>query len=73
MPEKGHLTTDELAARWQMNAGTLRNWRSEGIGPRYFEVGRRGRKRKPRIRYRLAEIERYEKQNEIKTANGRSS
>ena len=33
------LTTQELADRWGVREGTLRNWRSLGKGPQYKKVG----------------------------------
>jgi predicted site-specific integrase-resolvase len=32
------ITEKELADRWQVAEGTLRNWRSAGRGPRYVKV-----------------------------------
>ncbi len=57
------LTTAELAARWSMSAGTLRNWRSAGKGPKWINLGPRGRGRKPAVRYKLVTVEHYEKRN----------
>jgi transposase-like protein len=34
-------TVEEVAARYGIAAGTLRNWRYLGIGPRSIKVGRR--------------------------------
>ena len=34
------LTTEQAAAYLSMSAGTLRNWRMNGQGPRYSVVGR---------------------------------
>lgn len=48
------LTTRELADRWQLHPGTLRNMRSQGRGPSTFRIGRR-------VRYLLHVIESYEK------------
>lgn len=54
--EEQWLTTAELATRWKMRPGTLQNWRSQGIGPRFFKSqGTKGR-----VLYRLTEIEEYE-------------
>ena len=47
------LTTDELAARWGMSSGTLRNWRVFKRGPRFIRIGRT-------VRYKLAEVKRWE-------------
>lgn len=56
MPDTRHLSTKELAARWQMSVGHLANWRSSGGGPRYIKFGRR-------VLYPLAEVEAYERKN----------
>jgi predicted DNA-binding transcriptional regulator AlpA len=54
-----NLTPEELAKRWQMSEGTLRNWRSWGQGPKYLRIG-------GRVRYELTEIEQWERKNLIK-------
>jgi hypothetical protein len=46
---------DALAKRWQVSPRTLERWRWTGIGPRFLKIGRR-------VRYRLEDIEAYEKQ-----------
>lgn len=51
----GLLTTEELAARWRVSSGHLRNMRSLGGGPAFVRVAKRG------IRYRLAVVEAWEK------------
>lgn len=33
------MNTDELADYLGMNAGTLRNWRSAGKGPKFVKIG----------------------------------
>ncbi|WP_408951451.1 helix-turn-helix transcriptional regulator [Lysobacter sp. Hz 25] len=48
-----HLSTDQLAARWEVTVDTIERWRSEGIGPRFLKVTRA-------IRYRLSDIEAFE-------------
>jgi hypothetical protein len=48
-----HLTTLELALRWNMSPRTLERWRWTGEGPRYIKlVGR--------ILYRLEDVEAFE-------------
>jgi hypothetical protein len=38
----GHLWTDEeVAGRYGLSVGTLRNWRYLGIGPRSIKAGRK--------------------------------
>ena len=52
------LTSKELAERWRIKEQTLRKWRLVGGGPRYICVGRA-------IRYRMADVEAYETENEM--------
>ena len=47
------LTTEDLAARWQVSTGHLANLRSAAKGPRFARLGRS-------VRYRLADVEAYE-------------
>lgn len=47
------LTTEEVARRWKMNPGTLRNWRSADKGPKYVQMG-------TSIRYHLEDIKAWE-------------
>lgn len=49
-----NLTTQELADRWRMSAGTLSNWRASGRGPRFFRIG-------SKVLYRLIDIEAWER------------
>lgn len=48
-------TTDELAARWNVTSGHLKNLRSLGGGPKFVRVAKRG------IRYRREVIEAWER------------
>lgn len=52
-PAPIHLTTDELAARWRLHPGTLRNWRAKGQGPAFMRFG-------SRVLYSMVEVERVE-------------
>ena len=45
----GILSEDQVAARYQVAAPTVRGWRRKRTGPRYFYAGRR-------VRYRLADV-----------------
>ncbi|MGW2546123.1 helix-turn-helix transcriptional regulator [Kitasatospora sp. NPDC001574] len=47
-----YLTTEETAALIGICPKTLRNWRSQGKGPRPIRLGRIG----GRVRYRLADV-----------------
>jgi hypothetical protein len=51
------LRTDELAERLRTAPGTVRYWRFAGIGPRGVKIGRR-------VLYDLAEVERWEAEQE---------
>lgn len=51
------LTTEELAVRWKVSSGHLRNLRNLGGGPPYVRVAARG------VRYRLQIIEQWERAN----------
>lgn len=54
------LTSDELAKRWRMNEGSIRMMRVQKRGPRYIKLGDGPR---PRLRYRLADVIAYEREN----------
>lgn len=49
-----NLTPEEVAARLRIKVETLYHWKLRGEGPKYFKAGRR-------LRYRLADIEAYER------------
>lgn len=55
---RAYLTTAELAARWNLTEGHLRNRRVAGRAPPYF-------KDKRIVRYCLEDIEAYEDDNTI--------
>lgn len=57
------LTPEELAKRWKMSAGTLKNWRAAKKGPPFVPLGPTGRGRRPRVLYRLADVEAWETKN----------
>jgi hypothetical protein len=48
-----HLDSADLAARWRVSEGTLRNWRWSGRGPNALKIG-------SRVRYRVADVEAFE-------------
>ncbi len=50
------LTPEALAKRWHVLPATLNQWRWSGKGPFFLKIG-------GSIRYRLDDIERFEKQN----------
>lgn len=50
------LTTGHAARELQVAPGTLQNWRSMGIGPKFI-------KHRRKVYYLKSEIERYKKEN----------
>lgn len=50
-----HLTPADLATRWSVSIGHLANLRSMEAGPIYLKLG-------GRIRYRLVDVEAFERQ-----------
>ena len=52
-----HLSPADLAAREGVSLQTVYVWNYKGTGPRYFRAGRH-------VRYRLAEVERWEQERE---------
>ena len=57
------LTTDELAARWSMDPGSLENWRNAGKGPLFIKMGQGS---SAPVRYRVSDVEAWEKKMEAK-------
>ena len=59
------LTSKELAKRWKMSEGTLRNWRATSQGPKFVIIGVRN------VLYPLESIEKYEIFNQpVRKQNG---
>jgi len=54
------LTPKELCERWKIADNTLRKWRVAGFGPPYIKLGDY---RNAEVRYRLDDIEEFEKTN----------
>jgi len=50
------LTESELADRFGVEPGTLRNWRSSGKGPSFLKM-------EGTVRYRLDDVEAYERES----------
>lgn len=48
------LSTDQVAVRWSISRRTLEGWRDKGIGPTFHKIGNR-------VRYKIDDLERYEK------------
>ncbi len=55
-----HLTSGELAARWNISRRTLERWRGLGRGPAFIKVG-------GSVRYRLDDVEAYESKRRCRT------
>lgn len=49
-----YISTKELATRWGLSHRTLEEWRADGKGPKFVHIGKK-------VRYSLAEVEKYEK------------
>jgi len=60
------LTPNELCERWNIANNTLRKWRVANIGPNYIKLGDG---RNSEVRYRLDDIEAFEKSNRFTTNN----
>lgn len=60
MTQTTHLTTKDLAARWQTTPGSLAYARCKRQGPTHIKIGKR-------VLYRLADIEAYEEQNRVQS------
>lgn len=57
------LTSKELAERWKMSEQMLRVWRVKNKGPNYFKLGEG---KKASVRYRLEDVEAWEKQRDAR-------
>lgn len=60
------ITTKELAVRWKMATGTLINWRSKGLGPKFIKIGRK-------VLYKETSIESFEKRTSAVNRNQKAS
>lgn len=60
------LTPKELCERWKVAAATLRKWRVAGTGPNYIKLGEG---RNSEVRYRMQDIDEFEKSNRFVTGN----
>ncbi|MEU3622936.1 hypothetical protein BS329_39935 [Amycolatopsis coloradensis] len=52
-----HLTIKEFAERVGVPPATVYQWNSRGDGPRYLKIGKH-------VRYRLVDVEKWEKAHE---------
>jgi hypothetical protein len=60
------LTPKELCDRWKIADNTLRKWRVANTGPNYIKLGE---SRNSEVRYRLADVEAFERTNRFVTEN----
>lgn len=62
------LKQEQLAKRWGLSVNTLRDWRTDRKGPKFIKLGKVGTRSK--VRYKVSDIEAYEKKM-TKETNGR--
>ena len=60
------LTPKQLCERWKVADNTLRKWRVANIGPAYIKLGDG---RNSEVRYRVVDVEEFEKINRFTTDN----
>jgi hypothetical protein len=60
------LTPKELCERWKVADNTLRKWRVANVGPAYIKLGEG---RNSEVRYRIDDVEAFEKSNRFTTVN----
>ena len=60
------LTPKELCERWKVADNTLRKWRVANTGPSYIKLGEG---RNSEGRYRIEDVEAFEKSNRFTTDN----
>jgi hypothetical protein len=60
------LTPKELCDRWKIADNTLRMWRVANTGPTYIKLGEG---RNSEVRYRVEDIESFERSNRFVTEN----
>jgi predicted site-specific integrase-resolvase len=52
-----YMTPEQVADRYQISPDSLKEWRYKGVGPKYLRIGKR-------VRYRVTDLERWEKERE---------
>jgi predicted site-specific integrase-resolvase len=52
-----YMTPEQVAERYQVSPDTLKEWRYKGVGPNYLHLGKR-------VRYKLADLEEWERERE---------
>lgn len=63
--EGSHLSPQQLAERYGVPLETVYGWNKTGSGPDYIRVGRH-------VRYRLQEIDKWEKSRLVASGTGRA-
>ena len=58
MSKSKTLTAKDLAKRWNVHEGTIKNWRWQNKGPKYYKIGEGI---KARVIYKLKDVIAYEK------------
>jgi hypothetical protein len=59
--QSNHLTTEQLAERWNLSSRTINNWRYKKLdGPKFLKIGRL-------VYYPIKEVEAYEKRTRSST------
>lgn len=61
------LKPKELCERWGLTDSTLRKWRVANVGPDYIKLGEG---RNAEVRYRIEDVEAFEKSNRFVTDKG---
>ena len=64
-PGEHWLATSQLSERWQVPVSTLFDWQRRRYGPRAVRFGRGER---GQLRYRLSDVERFEREQEAAEA-----
>lgn len=56
------ITSVQLAKRWHLHPGTLKNWRTNKKGPPYIKVG--SQVKATQILYKLKDVIKFEKEGQ---------
>jgi hypothetical protein len=58
-----HLTVSDLAEREGVPVATVRAWNYKGVGPRFMRIGKY-------VRYKLSDVEKWERSRLVTTGDG---
>jgi len=61
------LKPKDLCERWGVSDSTIRKWRVANVGPDYIKLGEG---RNSEVRYRIEDVEAFEKSNRFVTDKG---